>query len=231
MNTKRVSDEDKYHFDTLGFLLIKNVLDDYEIEKMKKTFIKVKNNNDYNSIHLNKKEMIPDDVNHASRVFIDDHYVRLNHLDKLDDNFSFLINHQKINHYIECFVDKPKFDFSWGISNSPGDYFSSWHSGHKPSEYRFIKNKIHSPSVNAAFFISNNLKDDGSLLVVPGSHKSNYKLEFKKYIAHELPGSMAVEGNAGDVLLFSECLIHMGNKKFTKGERINLYYLYSSKIH
>ena len=191
----------------------------------------MKNNNDYDSIHLNKKEMIPDDVNHASRVFIDDHYVRLNHLDKLDKNFSFLINHQKINHYIECFVDKPKFDFSWGISNSPGDYFSSWHSGHKPSEYRFIKNKIHSPSVNAAFFISNNLKDDGSLLVVPGSHKSNYKLEFKKYIAHELPGSMPVEGNVGDVLLFSECLIHMGNKKFTKGERINLYYLYSSKIH
>ena len=97
MNTKRVSDEEKYHFDTLGILLIKNVLDDSEIEKMKKKFIKVKKNNDYNSIHLNKEEMIPDDVNHASRVFIDDHYVRLNHLDKLDDNFSFLINHQKIN--------------------------------------------------------------------------------------------------------------------------------------
>ena len=31
MNTKRVSDEEKYLFDTLGFLLIKNVLDDYEI--------------------------------------------------------------------------------------------------------------------------------------------------------------------------------------------------------
>ena len=47
MNTKRVSDEEKYHFDTLGFLLIKNVLDDSEIEKLKKTFIKVKNNNDH----------------------------------------------------------------------------------------------------------------------------------------------------------------------------------------
>ena len=229
MNTKRVSNEKKYHFDTLGFLLIKNVLDEYKIEKMKKTFIKVKNNNDYNSIHLNKKEMIPDDVNHASRVFIDDHYVRLNHLDKLDDNFSFLINHQIINHYIECYVDKPKFDFSWGISNSPGDYFSSWHSRHKPSEYRFKKNKIHSPSVNAAFFISNNLKDDGSLLVVPGSHKSDYKLEFRKYISHELTGSMPVEGNAGDILLFSECFIHCEIKKFTKGESINLYYLYSRK--
>ena len=63
------------------------------------------------------------------------------------------------------------------------------------------------------------------------SARERLKLEFKKYIAHELPGSMPVEGNAGDVLLFSECLIHMGNKKFTKGERINLYYLYSSKIH
>ena len=97
--------------------------------------------------------MIPDDVNHASRVFIDDHYVRLNHLDKLDDNFSFLINHQKINHYIECFVDKPKFDFSWGISNSPGDYFSSWHSGHKPSEYRFVKEKIHKTLFQKLFVI------------------------------------------------------------------------------
>ena len=56
MNTKRVSDEEKYHFDTLGFLLIKNVLDDSEIEKLKKTFIKVKNNNDYNSktVYLHK---------------------------------------------------------------------------------------------------------------------------------------------------------------------------------
>ena len=35
MNTKRVSDEEKYHFDTLRFLLIKNVLDDSEIEKLK----------------------------------------------------------------------------------------------------------------------------------------------------------------------------------------------------
>ena len=33
MNTKRVSDEEKYYFDTLGFLLYKNILDDYEIEK------------------------------------------------------------------------------------------------------------------------------------------------------------------------------------------------------
>ena len=36
MNTKIVSDEEKYHFDTLGFFLIKNILDDSEIEKMKK---------------------------------------------------------------------------------------------------------------------------------------------------------------------------------------------------
>ena len=41
MNTKRVSDEEKYHFDTLGFLLIKNVLDDSEIEKFRKAWNEV----------------------------------------------------------------------------------------------------------------------------------------------------------------------------------------------
>ena len=226
-----VSIEEKYHFDTLGFLLLKEVLNQSEIKSLTSSFNSIRNNEEIDSIHLNKKEMIPDDVNHASRVFIDDHYVRINHLDKLNNNFKNLINHPKIIQYVQNFIEKPYFNFSWGISNSPGDYFSSWHSGHKPFEYSFKNEKIYSPSVNVAFFISNNKKNDGSLLVVPGSHKSNYELDFKKYIAEELPGSIPVEGSAGDVLIFSECLIHMGNKKITDGDRINLYYLYSNKLN
>ena len=72
MSTKLVSYEEKYHFDTLGYLLIKNVLNEKEIDKLKQSFINIKKNNQFDSIYLKKKEMIPDDVNHASRVFIDD---------------------------------------------------------------------------------------------------------------------------------------------------------------
>ena len=78
-----VSIEEKYHFDTLGFLLLKEVLNQSEIKSLTSSFNSIRNNEEIDSIHLNKKEMIPDDVNHASRVFIDDHYVRINHLDKL----------------------------------------------------------------------------------------------------------------------------------------------------
>ena len=60
----------------------------------------------------------------------------------------------------------------------------------------------------------------------PGSHKSNFDLTWRDYKGLELPGAIAVTGKAGDVLMFSETVIHDGLPKTTQPVRSNLYYNY-----
>ena len=50
-----VSIEEKYHFDTLGFLLLKEVLNQSEIKSLISSFNSIRNNEEIDSIHLNKK--------------------------------------------------------------------------------------------------------------------------------------------------------------------------------
>ena len=64
-------------------------------------------------------------------------------------------------------------------------------------------------------------------MALPGAHKSNFDLKWSEYQGLELPGSVAVTGSAGDVLMFSETVIHNGLPKTTDGVRSNLYYNYT----
>ena len=50
-----VSIEEKYHFDTLGFLLLKEVLNQSEIKSLTSSFNSIRNNEEIDSIHLKKK--------------------------------------------------------------------------------------------------------------------------------------------------------------------------------
>ena len=222
----KISDDDRFHFDTQGFLVLRDVLSKAEVNALVEKFNEI-DARGLDTTYLEKKTMHPNDVGKSSVIHIDDHYVRLNGLDELDPLFGTLVYHPRILPYLQEFMKEPKYRGSWGIANSQGPHFSSWHSGHEPCEYNFSNGIIRSPSVNTGWFLSRNGPDDGCLLLVPGSHKANLNLKFKSYPGIELPGSVRAVGEAGDVVLFSECVLHMGDKKSTPGPRTNLYFVYS----
>ena len=223
---KIISDEDLFHFDTQGFLVIRKVLRQAKVNALLEKFNEI-NARGLDTTYLEKKTMNPNDVGKSSVIHIDDHYIRLNSLDELDPLFRSLVYHPHILSYLQEFMKKPKYRGSWGIANSQGPHFSSWHAGHEPYDYSFNDGIIRSLSINTGWFLSRNGPNDGCLLVVPGSHKANLKLNFKSYPGIKLPGSVRVVGEACDVVLFSECVLHMGDKKNTPGPRTNLYYVYS----
>jgi len=222
----KISDEDRFHFDTQGFLVLRGVLNTEEINPLLEKFNEI-NARGTDTTYLKKKTMHPNDVGKSSVIHIDDHYVRLNNLNELDPLFENLVNHPRVLPYLQEFMKEPKYRGSWGIENSQGPHFSSWHAGHEPSEYSYNDGIIRSLSINTGWFLSKNGPDDGCLLLVPGSHKANLKLNYKSYPGTELPGSVRAVGEAGDVVLFSECVLHMGDKKNTPGPRTNLYFVYS----
>ncbi|HYE06612.1 MAG TPA: phytanoyl-CoA dioxygenase family protein [Planctomycetota bacterium] len=168
-----------------------------------------------------------------------DHGVRLNGLLRLDPAFDALIDHPRVLPYVREFMGAPQVINTWSISKAMDTGVGGWHRGATPMQYWCREGVIRSAMLNAVWFLSDNGPDDGCMCAVPGSHKSDlarlgaYDAQAVRdggadfdYAAHPglaLPGSVPITGSAGDVLVFSEALIHGGLRKTTPGLRTNLY--------
>ncbi len=235
-----VSDEDRFQFETQGFLVLRNVLgadmravilarlDELETREFDKGHV----------THFsmdNPTEARPQptpgfSMESTTKSRVDDHYLRMNGLPNLDPIFDRMIDHPRVLPYLQEFIAQPQLSFSWYIAKGLGPRFSRWHSI-DPIYYRYRDGLIRSRMVNTAWFLTDNGPEDGCLLVVPGSHKRNKKLDFSAHTGLQLPGSIRVTGKAGDVVLFSECTLHTGDEKISSGVRRNLYYVFADADH
>ena len=238
--TAIVNDEDRFQFDTQGFLILRDVLD---AETRKSILVRLD--------ELETREFDKGQITHFSmdnptdamprptpgfsmesstKSRVDDHYLRMNGLPNLDPVFDQMIDHPRVLPYLREFIGEAQLSFTWYIAKGTGPRFSRWHSI-DPVHYCCRDGRIRSRMVNTAWFLTDNGSDDGCLLVVPGSHKRNQKLNFPSHLGLELPGAIRVTGKAGDVVLFSECTLHTGNDKTSPGVRRNLYYIFADADH
>jgi hypothetical protein len=235
MQDKRIiTDEERFHFDTQGFLLLRGVLDDQSRRRLleKLDELEARDFGTEKVFHFstaNPTDGAPrphpgSSMEQATRATVDDHYLRMNGLPNLDPIFDELIDHPRVLPYLQEFMGEPRLSNTWYIAKSKGPRFSSWHAGLDPSYYRCTNGAIRARMINTAWMLTDNGPDDGCLLAVPGSHKANLTLNLSDYPGLTLPGSVCATGKAGDVLLFTECTLHMGNEKATTGSRRNVYY-------
>ena len=152
--------------------------------------------------------------------------VRLNGLPRLDPVFDRLIDHPRILPYLNEFVGEPQLINTWSISKFQGAEPGGYHRGVQPTDHTYRAGVIRTRMLNTVYFLTENGPDDGCLVAVPGVHKGNIDLNWREYRGLDLPGSVAVTGEPGDVLVFSEAVIHDGLSKTTTATRSNLYYNY-----
>ena len=231
-----ITDEERFGFDNQGFLLLRNVLDGAVRRALldKLDELEAREYDDGQPSHysvVNPTEAMPRPtlgftMEAATKARIDDHYIRVNGLPNLDPIFDQIIDHPRVLPYLREFMGEPQLSNTWYIGKSTGPRFSSWHAGLDPSHYSCRNGVIRAKMINTAWFLTDNGPQDGCLLAVPGSHKSNVQLRnlYTDYKGLALPGSVRAPGNAGDVLLFTECTLHMGDEKTSPGVRRNLYY-------
>lgn len=82
--------------------------------------------------------------------------------------------------------------------------------------------------VNVAIMLTPNHPGDGCFCVLPGSHKSS----FPRYLTDghwrdagmESPGAVEITGEPGDVMIFTEGLMHTGAAKTSSRRRTTLQY-------
>lgn len=152
--------------------------------------------------------------------------IRLNGLPRLHPIFDSLISHKTVLLFLDEFVGKPQLINTWSISKWKGAEFSSWHRGVPTTDYSYRNGDIRSRMLNTVWFLTENGPNDGCVVAVPGSHKSQVDIDLKTHRAYDMPNATPVTGEPGDLLIFSEATLHDGLPKTTDGIRTNLYYNY-----
>lgn len=217
-----VTEEDRFLFDLQGFLMLRSVLTPTECA----AFIEVLRRleaQEYEDRFLDLNG--PDRPGRATKQVGRAHQIRLNGVLRLDPIFDMLIDHPRVVPYLREFVEVPQLINTWSITKFKGAVHSGWHRGVPTSDFICHGGgQVRTLMCNTVYFLTDNGPEDGCVVALPGSHKSSFDLSWDDYDGLALPGSTPITGKAGDVLIFSEAVIHNGLLKTTEGERSNIYF-------
>jgi ectoine hydroxylase-related dioxygenase (phytanoyl-CoA dioxygenase family) len=232
-STPAITLEDRFLFDLQGFILLKGVLSPQECQKL----LSVVEDHETRTFDDQEKRESVNRSGRPSQPTLQKHptFIRLNGLLRMDSAFDPLIAHPRVAPYLEAFMegtedsDGPQLGNTWSISKFKGNEPMGWHRGATPYHYNYRNGKIFNAMVNTVWFLTDNGPDDGCMVALPGGHKSNIDLDWSKHSGLRMPGAQPVTGQAGDVFIFSETVLHNGLAKTTPGRRTNLYFNYFSR--
>ncbi len=221
-----VAVEDRFLFDLQGYLLLRQALDAPTVARL--------------LAEVRRLETLPHDDSHWRRPQPDGAesqptrqerpgFLRLNGLLRLSPVFDELIDHPRVLPYLREFMRGPQLANTWSISKTAGHEVGSWHRGIGPEGYSFRQGVISTRMLNVVFFLTENTPENGCMLALPGGHKSNFDLNWRDYPDQTLPGTRQILGQPGDVLLFSEALLHNGLGSVCAQPRTNLYFNYVAR--
>ena len=237
MKKKQISKIDKYLFDLNGFIVIQNALNKSEVKACNKIIDKLK-------ILKNLQwEGFVHGHNYGGKEGLN-----LQQIYEAGKPFENLIDHPSwINHMLEFVGGEGTFDHQHGplfidenFANVRGagdaiGIHSGNHEGTQRGHYRYENGKIHSGQVNVLVALTDIDRGDGGTVVIPASHKSNFKhpefdqnkmLKGKVSHAEFMTGAKEVYLKQGDALLFVDSLCHGSAKRTNKGERRVVIYRY-----
>ena len=237
MKKKQISKIDKYLFYLNGFIVIQNALNKSEVKACNKIIDKLKKLKNlqwegfvHGHNYGGKEGLNLQQIYEAGKPF-----------ENLIDNPSW------INHMLEFVGGEGTFDHQHGplfidenFANVRGagdaiGIHSGNHEGTQRGHYRYENGKMHSGQVNVLVALTDIDKGDGGTVVIPASHKSNFKhpefdqnkmLKGKVSHAEFMTGAKEVYLKQGDALLFVDSLCHGSAKRTNKGERRVVIYRY-----
>lgn len=125
-----------------------------------------------------------------------------------------------------------RFDHAFGIQYGPRTENGGGHEGlhagpfanHGSFRYQWFAGKPHCGLLVFDYFLESVRRADGGLILVPGSHKLNLPLTGHDVYRNILEGSVDAEWihnpemGAGDLLIFTEALIH-GTRRWKPRDR------------
>ena len=212
--------DDTFQFDAQGFIILRGALDadrcSRYLAELDRLFEQT-----YDDAWLEAEG-----VRGQTTVQLTEGQRRLNGLPLWTDVFDDVISLQPVVDRLRAWMQAPQLVNTWAIDKTLGTPWGGWHRGLSPEDYSVRQGKVCTRMLNCVYLLTDNNPGDGCLATVPGAHKSQIPLPHQDYRGHELPGAVELTGQAGDVVMFSETLLHTGMPKTTEGHRTNLYFNY-----
>lgn len=185
-------------------------------------------------------QMIPIDEVHQMNELLDTHFAE----NDLTDSHSFaflnlapcfmnLMAHPRVLHIIRHMIgDWLRLDHTYGLQMDKttverGQTRPNLHGGprtdHGEHQYQWFDGKMHNGLIVVMFALKDVNPGDGGFICVPGSHKAN--LHFKPDVESHLVVNPSLK--AGDMLIFTEALVHGTTTWVSDNQRRSLLYKYS----
>jgi ectoine hydroxylase-related dioxygenase (phytanoyl-CoA dioxygenase family) len=214
-----MTQEERYLFDLMGYLIVPNVLSRAELDEIHAAL-------DARNIWETRKERPESSHNNALKV----------HIGPLLDwgpLFRRLAVHPTVLRYLgEMIGEQMRLDHEYAIFMKPGGSENRLHGGgtpYDPAQYYHFRNERFYNGLTVVTFALHDVNEgDGGFCCIPGSHKSNVPIP-AEYRSTENRGPWLAQPamQAGDVLFFTEALTH-GTMPWTAPyERRALLYKYS----
>lgn len=211
---------DTFQFDAQGFVILRGILDADRCARYRAELDRLFEAT-YDDAWLRQEG-----VKGQTTVQLTQGQRRLNGLPLWTDVFDEVISLAPVVDRLREWMKHPQLVNTWAIDKTRGTPWGGWHRGLAPDDYSVRQGKVRTRMLNCVYLLTDNGPDDGCLAIVPGAHKSEIDLPLADYRDRELPGTMRVTGKAGDMVMFSETLLHTGMAKTTDGHRTNLYFNY-----
>ncbi len=210
-----ISPEEKFRFDLQGYLVVKNALAPEEVAEMNRIADEMYTE-DYDEKRMRSRQ----------------------HVSQWGPSFQSLIDHPSALPYLVEFLG-PKFriDHDYNIFMIKGSAHGRIHGGpaletgiEEDHWYRCHKGVIRNGLTVFTYCLTPAGPGDGGFICVPGSHKSNFVMDIPEEVKlQESNADYVVQptAEAGDLIIFTEALVH-GTRAWTSDhERRALLYKYS----
>lgn len=230
------TERDIYFFDLRGYLHLKQALSPDEVIACNAGIDAL--------LPIEKEEWIGYVHGHN---FNDNDGINLQQIYEGGPAFENLIDHpswiEKVKHFVG---GEGTFDYNHGplfidenFANIRGageaiGLHSGGEIGLKRTQFRYYNGRFQCGQINILIALTDIGPGDGATMVVPGSHKANFSHpDFNKYkmrgedaAVDGVEGAIELQMEAGDALLFVDCLSHGSARRVNAGERRIIVYRY-----
>ena len=219
-----MTDYEKWHFDLMGFIVLKNAIPAADVERMVELGHKW---------FPMKEEDLPKPMSSYGGPYTDWKKTRpLQHVEYMDGAFQrALLNRDVMRVILYLTGNCPQVLLSamqiYPTDSGDGPLHNGFSGGlQNPANlYQAADGKILSTFINVGVVLVNHPPGEG-FCCIPGSHKSNFPWPENVTTRSEPPLLITPEINAGDVLIFTELLRHGGRNWTQPHPRMMLFTRY-----
>lgn len=236
MKPQKPTDMETYLFDLRGYIVLKNALSQEEVAALNASIdsmLPIEHGDWHGNVHAHN--------------FGANDGLNLQQIYEAGDPWARLIDHpswiEKVKHFVGGegsydWLHGPLFiDECFANVREPGEAIPIHSGGHenvKRTQYLFRNGTFMCGQVNILMALSPMGPGDGTTMVIPGSHKSNFphpefdahSFENKDGSGDGMTGAVELFMDPGDAILFVDAICHGSAKRTNSGQRRNAVYRY-----